>query len=150
MLHSSFRGGFIPTVIKENQSSNNGRFWKWAKCFTSSTRIICLLIHLGILQKFQETKKLNSLGKNCEVQSKWNLYLQRTGLTLIVSKTGTRCQVSKEIGREKKLRHSPWFCKHVFKSSPKKKKKIALSFSWKQKCLCETFNVEAHNVLIKK
>lgn len=26
MLHSSFRGGFIPTVIKENQSSNNGRF----------------------------------------------------------------------------------------------------------------------------
>lgn len=25
-LHSSFRGGFIPTVIKENQSSNNGRF----------------------------------------------------------------------------------------------------------------------------
>lgn len=26
MLDSSFRGGFIPTVIKENQSSNNGRF----------------------------------------------------------------------------------------------------------------------------
>lgn len=43
------------------------------------------------------------LGKNCEEQSKWNLYLQLIGLTLIVSKTGTSCQVSKEIGRGKKI-----------------------------------------------
>lgn len=59
---------------------------------------------------------------NCEVQSKWNLYLQLIGLTLIVSKTGTSCQGSKEIGRGKKKSFTLVLCKNMFLSLLQKKK----------------------------
>lgn len=113
-------------------------------------RIICLLIHLGILQKFQETKKLNCLGKKCEVQSKWNLYLQLTGLTLIVRKQVPAAKWVKKLEGKKNCAIHLGFINMFLSLLQKKKKKIALSFSWQQKSLCETFNVEAHNVLIKK
>lgn len=58
-------------------------------------------------------------------------------------KTGTSCQVSKEIGREKKLCHSPWFYKHVFKSSPKKKKKKLLS------ALVDNKNLSVRHLMLK-
>ena len=72
---------------------------------SSSTRISWFLIHLGILQKFQKTNKGHSLGKNCEVQTNWILYLQLITLVLILSKTASSCQVSKEIRNWKKKNH---------------------------------------------
>lgn len=116
----------------------------------SSTRISWFLIHLGILQKFQKTNKGHSSGKNCEVQTRWIPYLQLIRLILILSKTASSCQVSKDVRNWKKKNHVIHLdFINMFLSLLQKK--IAISFSWqKKKNLCKTFNVEAHNVLIKK
>lgn len=45
------------------------------------------------------TNKIHSSGKNCEVQTKWILYLQ------LLSKTENSCQVRKEIRNWKKNIH---------------------------------------------